>query len=111
MDLLNELNYKTRQLELSIKKLRETGTEYAQAERDYKVTLAQTALKLKSDGMAIGLIDKVIYGVAEVAAKRFKRDVAEAVYKANMESINALKLQMRLLEAQISREWSVEMHE
>jgi len=111
MDLLNDLQYKTRQLELSIKKLRETGTGYAEAERDYKVCLAQTALKLKSDGMAIGLIDKVIYGVPEVATKRFKRDVAEAVYKANLESINALKLQMRLLEAQISREWSVEMHE
>ena len=111
MDLIEELQSKTRYLEISIKKLRQTGTEYAEAERDYKVTLAQTALKLKSDGMAIGLIDKVIYGDPSVAAKRFKRDVAEAVYKANMESINALKLQMRLLEAQISREWSVTMHE
>ena len=37
MDLMNELNIKTQQLETSIKKLRETGTEYAQAEKDYKV--------------------------------------------------------------------------
>ena len=111
MELIEELQSKTRYLEISIKKLRETGTDYASAERDYKLCLAQTALKLKSDGMAIGLIDKVIYGVPEVASKRFKRDVAKAVYQANIESINALKLQMRLLESQISREWSVEMHE
>lgn len=45
------------------------------------------------------------YGIPEVAQKRFERDVAEATYKANMESINSLKLQLRLLDAQISREY------
>ena len=55
--------------------------------------------------MAIGMIDKTCYGIPSVADARFKRDLAETVYKANQEAINSLKLQMRLIEGQISREW------
>lgn len=105
MDLYNELQQKTKQLEISIKELRNSGTNYAQAERNYKVLLRQECLKLRDEGMAIGMIDKTCYGIPSVAEARFKRDVAEAVYKANLESINSLKLQMRLIENQISREY------
>lgn len=106
MDLMNELNIKTQMLEKSIKKLRETGTEYAQAEKDYKVLLRQECLKLRDEGMAIGMIDKTCYGIPSVAEARFKRDVAEAVYKANLEAINSIKLQLRIIENQIQREFN-----
>lgn len=105
MDLFNELQTKTKELEISIKSLRQTGTNYAQAERDYKVLLRQECLRLRDEGMAIGMIDKTCYGIESVAEARFKRDVAEAVYKANMEAINSIKLQMRLIENQLSREY------
>lgn len=105
MDLYNELMQKTKQLELSIKSLRNSGTEYAEAEKNYKILLRQECLKLRDEGMAIGMIDKTCYGIPSVAEARFKRDVAEAVYKANLESINSLKLQMRLIENQIGREY------
>ena len=104
--LYNELQMKTQQLDMSIKQLRTSGTEYAQAEKDYKVLLRQECLKLRDDGMAIGMIDKTCYGIPSVAEARFKRDVAEAVYKANLEAINSIKLQMRLLENQLQREWT-----
>ena len=105
MELYQELQNKTRQLELSIKQLRTSGTDYAKAERDYKVLLRTECLKLRDQGMAIGMIDKTCYGIPSVAEARFKRDVAEAVYKANLEAINSIKLQMRLIEAQLQREW------
>ena len=114
MDLYQELQSKIKELEISIKQLRVSGTSYAQAERDYKVLLRTECLKLRDDGMAIGMIDKTCYGIPsvaearfkrDVAEARFKRDVAEAVYKANMEAINSIKLQMRLIESQIQREW------
>ena len=104
-DLYLDLRHKTKQLEWSIKELRANGTAYAQAERDYKVLLRQEVLKMRDEGLAVGVIDKTCHGVPEVADARFKRDVAEATYKANVEAINALKLQMRLLEAQIQREY------
>lgn len=106
MELYEELQQKTTQLDYSVKQLRENGTNYAQAEKDYKILLRQECLKLRDDGMAIGMIDKTCYGIPSVAEARFRRDVAEAVYRANQEAINSLKLQMRLIESQISREWS-----
>lgn len=104
-DLYNQLQSKTKQLELSIKALRKNGAEYAQAEKDYKILLRSECLKLRDEGMAIGMIDKTCYGIPNVAEARFKRDVAEAVYKANQEAINSIKLQMRLIESQLQREW------
>ena len=104
-DLYFELQTKTKQLESSIRQLRISGTDYAQAEKDYKVLLRQECLRLKDEGMAIGLIDKTCYGIPSVAEARFKRDVAEAVYKANLEAINSTKLQLRLIEGQLQREW------
>ena len=109
-DLYNELQQKIKELNISIKKLRETGTDYAEAERDYKITLRNEALKLRAEkGMPVTLIQQVVYGVPEVADKRFKRDVKEAVYRANQEAINSTKLQIRVIENQLSREWTNEM--
>lgn len=104
-DLYQELMQKERQLNVSVKQLRVSGMGYAKAERDYKILLRQECLKLRSDGMAIGMIDKICYGIPTVAEARFQRDIAESVYKANQEAINTLKLEMRILEGQIQREW------
>ena len=104
-DLYDELQAKTRQLDASIKQLRKNGTEYAEAERDYKVLLRSESLKLRDEGMAIGMIQLTCYGIPSVAEARFRRDVAQVVYEANQEAIQAIKLQMRLLESQIQREW------
>ena len=106
MDLYNDLIRLQNDLNISIKKLRETGTEFAEAERDYKITLRQEALKLRAEkGMPVTLIQQVVYGVPEVADKRFKRDVKEAIYQANQEAINSIKLQIRVVEGQLNREW------
>lgn len=105
-DLYAELQEKTRQLDVAVKTLRTSGTKYAEAERAYKVLLRAECLRLRDEGMAVGMIDKTCYGIPSVAEKRFQRDVAETVYKANLEAINSIKLQMRLIEAQLQREWS-----
>ena len=105
MDLMNELQSKIKQLEASLKELRISGTNYAKAEKDYKILLRQECLRLRDDGMAIGMIDKTCYGIPSVAEARFQRDVAQTIYQANQEAINTLKLQLRLIENQIGREF------
>lgn len=105
MELYDELQQKIKQLEYSVKQLRQNGTAYAQAEKDYKVLLREEALKMRDRGEAIGMITLTCYGIPSVAEARFKRDVAETIYKANQEAINSIKLQMKLIEAQIDREW------
>lgn len=107
MELWQDIEQKIKELEVSVKSLRKTGTEFATAEKEYKQKLREEALKLKSEGMAVTLIDKVIYGAPDVANLRFKRDVCEAVYNANQESINVLKLNIRIIESQLQREYSM----
>lgn len=107
MDLLNELNQKCRELDVQVSNLRVTGSAYAKAERDYKIVLRQECLKLKEQKMPVTLIDKICYGIEVVADLREKRDYAEAIYKANQESINSIKLQIRILQSQIEREYGL----
>lgn len=105
-ELIQEKNALVRQLTASIKELRHSATTYAQKEQDYKVLLATEALKLRDDGTPATLINTVVYGEKQVAKARFERDVALGVYEANKEAINSIKLQLRLIEGQMSREWN-----
>ena len=105
IDLYEEIQRLMVELTASIRKLRDNGAKLAEAERDYKLTLRQEALRLRAGDMPVTLINNIIYGVPEVAEKRFKRDVEQANYDANKEHINVTKLKLRLLEAQLNREW------
>ena len=105
-DLMKELQEYSDQLDEGIRTLRKNGEILAQAEKDYKIILRQEVLKMRFEGMAVGLIDKTVYGELSVAEARFNRDMAEAKYRANQEYINATKLHLRLIESQISREWN-----
>lgn len=96
-DLVMQLQQKINELNVSVKQLRTSGTSYAEAEKNYKILLRTECLKLRDEGMAIGMIDKTCYGIPSVAEARFKRDCAKTIYLANQEAINSIKLQMRLL--------------
>ena len=106
MDLINDIQKLMEELTISIKKLSHTGQALAEAERDYKITLRQEALKLRIEkDMPVTLINQIIFGVPEVAEKRYKRDIAETMRDTNLEHIQATKLKLRLLESQLQREW------
>lgn len=103
-DLWSEIQSKTKQLDYSVKELRKSGTAYAEAEKAYKIKLREWCLRLRSQDMPIGLIDKTCYGIPEIAELRFKRDCAQAVYRANLEAIQAIKLEVRIINEQLTRE-------
>ena len=106
MDLVNEMFALNNELTASIRKLSENGKKLAEAERDYKITLREEALKLRVEkDMPVTLINQIIFGVPKVAELRFKRDIAETIYNTNQEHINCTKLKIRILESQINREW------
>ena len=86
MDLLNELSNLTKQLSNSLKQLRTNGIKLAEAEKEYKIAVNKKALLLRSEDMPVTLISQVIY-------------------RANQEAINTLKLQIRIIESQIQREY------
>lgn len=105
MELFEELQVKMNILDESLKTLRLNGIAKAKAEKEYKEAVSKESLRLRDEGMAVTLISQVIYGLPSVSTLRFNRDTAEVIYNANLEAINITKLQLRIIEEQISREW------
>lgn len=105
-DLLQKLEQALNDLDISMRSLRKHGTELAMAERDYQVLKAQTVLVMKSNGCPMTEINLSIKGQPAVAEAMLKRDVAKAMYEANQEHINVKKLEIRVIENQIGREWN-----
>lgn len=105
MDIVNQINYLQKQLDKSIKLLRQTGTQYAKAYTEYRVALAKELLLLKDEGYAITLAGDIARGKPEIAKLKFNEISAEALYKANQESINALKIEIKVLSNQYDKEW------
>lgn len=108
-ELINQMSSLQAQLSNGIKLIGKYGREYCAAERDYVVAKAQETLRLRSEGMPATLITDVVKG--KVAKELFKRDTADMMYKTAIENVNALKLQIRVLQAQIDREWGAVRNE
>lgn len=103
-DLYQEMQSKINDLDVSVKMLRRTGEDYATAYTNYRIALSKELIRLKDNGMPVTIAYDVARGKQEIAKLKFEEILKEAIYKANQESINALKLQIRILESQISRE-------
>lgn len=104
-DLINEIGQKSRMLDAAIRELKVRGVAYSQAERDYRVALAEKMLKERDNGIPATICSDICRGDKTIARLRFERDCAEVVYKSALEAINAMKLQIRILDAQVEREW------
>lgn len=109
-DLYLELQGKVALLDKALRQLRKRGEAYAKAEQTYKVELAKEILVQRDKGVPVTIISDICRGNAKIAKLRFDRDVAEVTYKAAMEAINAYKLQIRILENQITREYGTPTH-
>lgn len=108
MDLMEELERKLRILNASVKELSKTGKEYASAYTNYRVALAKELVKLKDEGYAITLAGDIARGKPEIAKLKFEEIAKEAVYKANQETINVYKLQIKIIQEQINKEYGNE---
>lgn len=104
-DLVNAIGEKISLLDSAITQLGKRGKTYAQAEMDYKIALAKKILEERDKGTPVTIISDVCRGNPEIARLRFERDCAEVVYKSAMEAINSYKLQIRMMDSQLSREW------
>lgn len=106
MDLLEQINNVCSELDMAVRSLRQTGKDYAEAYTNYRMELAKELIKLKDEGYAITLAGDIARGKREIAMLKLKEITSEAIYKANLESINVNKLRAKLLDNQLSREWS-----
>ena len=106
IDLIADLNNVADQLKEELNTLEERGYRKARSEREYRVIARQKALAEKNGGTSVTFISQFIAGDPEVANAKEVRDVEEALYYTSQEKINVLKLQLRIIDKQIDREWS-----
>lgn len=105
-DLVNEISAKVALLDKAVLQFGSRGRTYAQAEHDYRVALSKRILEHRADGMPVTIISDVCRGEPDIARLRLERDIAETVYNSAREAIQSYKLQIRILDAQLEREWS-----
>lgn len=105
VDLVSEIGTKTALLDKAIQQLGVRGKAYAQAECDYRTALSKKILEFRADGMPVTIISDICRGLPEIAKLRLERDIAQTVYESAKEAINGYKLQIKILDAQVEREW------
>ena len=103
--LVQEIGAKSALIDKAIGQLGARGRTFAQADHDYRVALQKKILLERDKGTPVTIISDICRGTPEIAKLRFERDVAEVMYDAAKEAINGYKLQVRILDAQIEREW------
>ena len=104
-DLMDRMGQLTALLEAALRQFGKRGSEWAASERDYRIALSQKLLELRAQGIPVTILADLARGDAKIAAMKFDRDAKEALYKAAQEAIQSYKLQMKLTDAQIEREW------
>lgn len=106
VDLLGEINTRMALMDVTRRELEKHGRELAQAERDYRVANATAILSERADNKTpVSIISDVVKGRRDIADLRLKRDIAEVMYKSAESALQNYKLQARLLEEQLKREW------
>ena len=81
------------------------GRTHADAESKYRQALSKKILEERDSKTPVTIISDVCRGNPEIAKLKFERDVAEVTYKAAAEAIQVYKIQIRVLENTIEREY------
>ncbi len=100
MELINitqELYQGSKRLEESSKEIFNLAKAMAEKERDYRKALAAEKIRLRDEGMAVGMIDDVARG--NLADLRFERDLARETYIAAKEAMKAIQAQINALQS------------
>lgn len=96
-DITKELYQGSKRLEEGSKDIFLLAKAMAETERDYRVALAKEKVKLRDEGMAIGLIEDVARG--NLADLRFERDLSREKYIAGRDSMKAIAVQIGALQS------------
>ena len=104
MDDLIRMNDLNNLLTTALGEYKKRGNEYAKAYSNYRKLVAQELLRLKAEGMPVTIAYDIARGKEEVAQAKEQEIIAECLYKSCQEAINTYKLQIKILQEQISKE-------
>ena len=104
-DLIADLVRDRDLMKRASEELKRRGVALAKAEAEYQTAKAAAALSLKADGYSATMIAMILKGDERISVPMFARDCAQVEYDSAREALNVYKLDARLLEAQIDREY------
>lgn len=106
VDPISEVWRRSEMLEVALKECKSRGQAAAEAERVYRIALAEKILLLREGGLPATLIGDVARGDKDVARMKFERDCSQVVYDNAQEAVMVYKKQIDVLREQIEREWN-----
>lgn len=87
--------------------MRKASVQYAENKAAYRMAVREAILRERAKGTPATITGDVVRGRQDIASLCVARDCAESNAKAFQEEININKLRVRVLNDQLSREWSV----
>lgn len=92
-------------LTTALTEYKKRGTDYAKAYKNYRVLLSQELLKLKAEGMPVTIAYDIARGTEQVANAKEQEIITECLYKSCQEAINTYKLQIKILQENINKDY------
>lgn len=85
--------------------MRASGQRFAIAEAEYRKLKALAILDEREKGTPATLCKEIIFARPDMQEALTERNCAEAIYNADRERINTEKIRLRVLDAQLARDW------
>lgn len=92
-------------LTTALTEYKKRGTDYAKAYKNYRVLLSQELLKLKAEGMPVTIAYDIARGTEQVANSKEQEIITECLYKSCQEAIQTYKLQIKILQENINKDY------
>ena len=106
MELYQEISRLNKLLDTAILELKERGKNYAVAYKEYRVKLSKELLRLRDEGIPATIAYDIARGKEEIAEAKQNEIITESLYKSCMEAVNVYKIQIKIVQEQIQREYN-----
>lgn len=98
IQLTKEIYDVSQRLDKSSRTLYNLAKDKADAERTYRIKLAQKIMEIRESGQPASLVADLARGHEEVANLKYDRDLAEGIYKSAIESKRSIESQLSALQ-------------
>ena len=105
MEEIQKMQQLNEYLTSALAEYKKRGTDYAKAYKSYRILLSQELLKLKAEGMPVTIAYDIARGTEQVANAKEQEIITECLYKSCQEAINTYKLQIKILQENINKDY------
>lgn len=105
MEEIQKMQELNNYLTTALAEYKKRGMDYAKAYKNYRILLSQELLKLKAEGMPVTIAYDIARGTEQVANAKEQEIITECLYKSCQEAINTYKLQIKILQENINKDY------